>query len=469
MRRGDIGWGVLAGLGLAALGFLFYSWGLSYPLLNLYAQMTFWLGVPAVFNLIHSVLGYGELGKNLAFVGAAGVWLALHPFLAWAFRRARWAGLILGLALYTLLGGWLVGLIYTALLGLVGWGRGQLARRTVRARIEDPARRETLETLGVLAVGALLWSRVQAQAQNAARIVWNKIAGLSPEITPQGKLYYVSKNPAIFDPNLKGKPYSLELTGLVAKPLKFSLEELKALPASDLLNTLTCISNPVGGDLIGFAKWTGVPIQALLDKAGVKPEAKWLVWEAADGYRESLALAELPPEALIAYAINTEELEPRHGYPTRLLLPGRYGMKQPKWITRITLSDKEEIGYWAQRGWSRSAIIRTMSRIDVPGAGARLKAGEETLIAGVAYAGGRALERVEVSTDGGKTWQKAELKPPQGKFAWQLWAFPWKPTAGDYTLQVRVVEVGEKVQDATRREPLPDGATGYHTVRVRVG
>lgn len=465
MRRGDVGWGVLVGVGLAALGFLLYQWGLSYPLLNLYAQMTFWLGVPAVFNLVHSVFGYGELGKNLAFMGAVGVWLALHPFLAWAFRRLGWAALVLGFALYALLGGWLAGLVYTALLGLAGWGRGRLARPVP----EDRARRKTLMALGLLAVGAGVWRGVRAQAQNAVRIVWEKIAGLSSEITPQEKLYYVSKNPALFDPNLKGKPYSLELVGLVAKPLKLSLEELKSLPASDLTHTLTCISNPVGGDLIGCARWTGVSLKTLLDRAGVKPEAKWLVWEAADGYRESLALAELPPEALIAYAINGEALEPRHGYPTRLLLPGRYGMKQPKWITRITLSEKEEIGYWAQRGWSKSALIRTMSRIDVPGAGARLRAGEEVFIAGVTYAGGRALERVEVSSDGGKTWQKALLKPPQGKFAWQLWALPWRPMAGEYTLQVRAVEVGEKVQDATRREPLPDGATGYHTVRVRVG
>ncbi|MER3481148.1 MAG: molybdopterin-binding oxidoreductase [Meiothermus sp.] len=467
MRQSDVGWGVLAGAGLAALGLVFYRWGLSYPLLNLYGQMTFWLGVPAVFNLVHSVFGYGELAKNLAFIGAVGVWLALHPFLAWAFRRVWWVALGLAFGLYTLLGGWWAGLVYTALLGLILWGRSR--RAPVRLEIEDPARRQSLKALGLLAAGALVWSWVKARAQQAARIVWDKIAGLSPEITPQGKLYYVSKNPALFDPNLKGKPYSLELGGLVEKPLRFSLEELQALPANDLPNTLTCISNPVGGDLIGFAKWTGVPLKTLLDRAGVKPQAKWLVWEAADGYRESLALAELPPEALLAYAINGEELEPRHGYPTRLLLPGRYGMKQPKWITRITLSDKEQIGYWAQRGWSRSAIIRTMSRIDVPGAGARLRAGEETLIAGVAYAGGRPLERVEVSADGGKTWQKAELKPPLGRFAWQLWALPWKPSAGEYTLQVRAVEVGERVQDATRREPLPDGATGYHTVRVRVG
>ncbi|WP_174719986.1 MULTISPECIES: hypothetical protein [unclassified Meiothermus] len=156
MRRGDVGWGVLVGVGLAGMGFLFYRWGLSYPLLNLYAQMTFWLGVPAVFNLVHRVLGYGELAKDLAFVGAVGVWLALHPFLLWAFRRWGWAALVLGFALYALLGGWLAGLIYTALLGLAGWGRGRLVRPVpedralqVRAvevgeKVQEATRREPL-------------------------------------------------------------------------------------------------------------------------------------------------------------------------------------------------------------------------------------------------------------------------------------------------------------------------------------
>ncbi len=139
MRQSDVGWGVLAGAGLAALGLVFYRWGLSYPLLNLYGQMTFWLGVPAVFNLIHSLLGYGELAKNLAFIGAVGVWLALHPFLAWAFRRVWWVALGLAFGLYTLLGGWWAGLVYTALLGLILWGRSR--RAPVRLEIEDPARR----------------------------------------------------------------------------------------------------------------------------------------------------------------------------------------------------------------------------------------------------------------------------------------------------------------------------------------
>ncbi|MER3445123.1 MAG: molybdopterin-binding oxidoreductase, partial [Meiothermus sp.] len=286
-------------------------------------------------------------------------------------------------------------------------------------------------------------------------------------------LYVVSKNPAFLDPDLRGKPYKLEVGGLVGQPLTLDLEALKALPSTDLVHTLTCISNPVGGDLIGCVKWRGVPLRALLERAGVKPEARFIVWEAADRYTESIALTELPAEALLAYAAENpqggkfEDLEPRHGYPTRVLLPGRYGMKQPKWLTRITLTDKETTGYWAQRGWSRSAVIRTMSRIDTPKRNARLKAGEETFVAGIAYAGGRALERVEVSLDGGKTWQKAELRPPRAKHAWQQWALPWKPEKGDHTLQVRAVEVGERVQDPTAREPLPDGATGYHTVRVR--
>lgn len=464
----DVVRGALTGAGLAAIGWgLYQGWGLSHPLLNLYGWITFWLGVPSVFQFAHRVFGYGELGKNLAFFGTVGLWLFLHMALTWLWRTRGPVALPTALVLYLLLSGWLAGLIYTGLLALFWWRkRGRTHFRAAGGR-GGVSRRKLLAVLGVLATRN---GRQGAKAQSAtpSRIAWDRVPGLSLEVTPQGKLYIVSKNPAIFDPNLKGRPYSLEVGGLVEKPLKLGLEELKALPASHLWNTLVCISNPVGGDLIGCARWTGVPLKFLLDRAGMKPQARWLVFEAADGYRESLPLAELPAQALIAYAINGEELEPRHGYPTRLILPGRYGMKQPKWLTRILVLEREEVGYWAQRGWSREAVIRTLSRIDVPRPGVQLKEGEEVLVAGVAYAGGRPLERVEISTDGGLTWQRAELKPPRGQFAWQLWALPWRPLQGNYTLKVRAVEVGGRVQDPVDREPLPEGASGYHTVRVRV-
>lgn len=485
MRRGDWVWGIAAGIILGMVGFALRSFGVGWPLEGLFAQITYWLGVPAMFNLIHKLLGFGDLAKNLAFIGTAFLWLFVQPFLFTALRQLFWAGLAVAFVFYGAFGGWLLGMspegwwaaaINTVLLGALGWAvrPRRLKPNEARSEVSSPARRESLKTLAALGVGLALWQSLKAQAQSAAKIVWEKITGLSPEQTAQKDLYYVSKNIELLDPKLRGKPYKLEIGGLVDHPVSFGLDEIKALPGTELVNTLTCISNEVGGPLIGSAKWRGVPLKTLLEKAGVKPEAKFLVWEAADRYTESIPVAEVPPEAMLAYAVENpatgkpEDLEPKHGYPTRLLLPGRYGMKQPKWLTKITLSATEAPGYWAQRGWSRDAVIRTMSRIDTPKHRAQLKAGEETLVAGVTYAGGRALERVEISTDGGKTWQKAELKAPKSKYAWQLWAFPWKPAAGSYDLLVRAVEVGEKVQDPTPRDPLPDGATGYHKINVRV-
>ncbi|WP_018465010.1 molybdopterin-dependent oxidoreductase [Calidithermus timidus] len=475
MNRADWMWGIGVGLGLGLVGFGLRGLGVAYPLEGLFAQITYWLGTPAMFNLIHGLFGYGELTKNLAFAGAALLWLLLHPFLWWTTRRRLPLGLLLAFGVYAtsafvLPGGWVAAGLYTALFaGLVlAVRRGSKAARTSTA---DPARRESLKALGVLAVGLALWGEIRAQA----KIVWEKIAGLWPELIGQPRLYQVSKNPAFLDPNLLGRPYRLEIGGLVNRPFSLGLEEIKALPSVELIHTMACISNPIGGDLIGCLRWRGVLLKTLLERAGVRAEAKFIVWEAADRYTESIALAEVPPEAMLAYAAENpetgefEDLEPKHGYPTRILLPGRYGMKQPKWLTKITLSDREVTGYWAQRGWSKSAEIRTMSRIDTPRQNARLRAGEEIFVAGIAYAGGRPLERVEVSFDGGKTWQKAQLRPPRARYAWQQWALPWKPQRGDHTLQVRAVEVSGRIQDATVREPLPDGATGYHTLRVRVG
>lgn len=483
MKRSDWSWGLGAGIVLGLLGFALRG-NIGWPLEGLFAQITYWLGVPAMFNLVHKLLGYGEAGKNLAFLGTAILWLLLHSFLFTLLRRWFWVGLAVAFTFYGAFGGWLLGmntqgwlaaLVYTTLVALVAlvggltfWLRRPKANQPA---IADPARRESMKTLGVMALGLMLWQQAKAQA----KVVWEKIAGLSPEQTNPKDLYYVSKNIELLDPKLMGKPYKLEVLGLVSTPLSLSLDDLKALPSVELMNTLTCISNPVGGDLIGSVRWKGVPLKAILDKAGVKAEAKFIVWEAADRYVESIPIGEVPPEAMLAYAAENpqsskfEDLSEKHGYPTRILLPGRYGMKQPRWLTKISLSASEAPGYWAQRGWSRTAVIRTMSRIDAPQSGTRLKAGEETFIAGISYAGGRALERVEVSTDGGRTWQKAELKPPKSKFSWQLWALPWKPSAGDYSLQVRAVELGEQIQDAKRRDPLPDGATGYHTVSVKVG
>lgn len=461
--------GLGLGLAIGAVGFALRGM-VGWPLEGLFAQITYALGVPAVFNWLHQWLGYGEAGKNLAFVGTLGLWLLLHVgavgLLLW-----RWPTLLLVGCFYAWFGGgawgqWfggaLAGLVYSGLLAWGVWGFG-------RVTPTNAGRRQSLKTMTAVSL-AVWWGRSQAQT----RAIWNQIVGLSPEQLSQQQLYYVSKNLEILDPKIAGQNYRLAVKGLVRKPLSLSLAELKALPATELQSTMTCISNPVGGDLIGCVRWRGVLLRTVLDQAGLAPEARWVVWEAADRFSESIALSDLPPEALLAYAVQNpqsgqfEDLEARHGYPTRILLPPRYGMKQPKWLTQITLSANEVPGYWAQRGWSRTAVIRTMSRIDTPRNRARLAAGQNTFVAGVAYAGGRPIERVEVSLDAGISWQKAELKPPRGKYAWQLWALPWKPAKGEYTLQVRVVEVGGRLQEARVAQPLPDGATGYHTVRVSV-
>lgn len=480
MKGSDWGWGIAAGVVVGMGGLALRGVEVGWPLEGLFAQITHWMGVPIVFNLMHKLLGYGDAGKNLAFAGTALAWLFLHSFLFATLRRWFWPGAALTALFYGFFGGWvsqapLAGLwatlLYGGIIALLAWRRNLVLSPAPSPSIPpSQSRRESLKTLGLLALGLVLWQQVQAQAS----VVWQKITGLSRELFGQKDLYYVSKNIALLDPKLMGKPYKLEVSGLVHTSLALSLDDLKALPSVELVNTLTCISNPIGGDLIGSVLWKGTPLKTMLDKAGIKSDAKFIVWEAADRYLESIPIAEVPREAIIAYAVldpetgRFEDLTEQHGYPTRILLPGRYGMKQPRWLTKITLSSTEVPGYWAQRGWSRTAHIRTMSRIDTPQHRARLKAGEDTFIAGIAYAGGRTLERVEVSSDGGKSWQKAQLKPPKSTYAWQLWALPWKPAAGSYTLVVRAVEAGGQIQDATLRDPLPDGATGYHRIQVRV-
>lgn len=463
-----LGTGALLGLG----GLPLRAFGVGWPPEGLFALTTHWLGVPWVFNLLHRLFGFGDLAKNLAFLGAVALWLLLHPLLLALLRRGYWTGLGLAFLLYGGLGGLFLGLgpegIRAGLLYALGLGLLALPFRPKGERGVDPGRRGGLKLLALLGLELLFGRGSKAQGPLGP--------GLPPEETPQKDLYYVSKNIAILDPDLRGRPYRLEVGGLVEAPLTLGLEELRSFPPLEANLVLTCISNEVGGPLIGCPRWRGVPLRTLLEKARVKPGARFLVFEAADGYIESLPLSELPLEALLAYAIwdpaskRWEELERKHGYPLRLLLPGRYGMKQPKWLTRVTLSEAEVLGYWARRGWSREAVVRTQSCIDTPRPGDRLRPGEEALVGGIAYAGGRPLEAVEVSTDGGKTWQRARLNPPRSRYAWQLWTFPWKPLApGGYVLMVRAIEAGGRVQDPTPRDPLPDGATGYHKVRVRVG
>lgn len=301
-----------------------------------------------------------------------------------------------------------------------------------------------------------------------AQEIWAQIAGLPAEVTPVGKFYTVSKN--VFDPSVDGRTWKFAVKGKVERPYSLTLEGLRQLPAVEKPHTLMCISNEVGGELISNGTWKGVPLRAILEKAGIKPGATELILRARDGYSDSFPLAAaLQDGTILAYEMNGQPLAKQHGFPARVLVTGIYGMKNVKWLSELEVADYDYKGYWESRGWSDTAIYKTFSRIDVPRAGAPLRAGARTWIAGVAFAGDRGVRAVEVSVDGGRSWQAARVKPAMGNHTWVLWVFEWTPAAaGSATLRVRAVDGTGTVQSAGPKPSLPDGAEGHHTVSVKV-
>lgn len=340
---------------------------------------------------------------------------------------------------------------------------------------EGMTRRDLLSRAVLLALaatagaGAARWMQTALHtASVAAQSLWTKIRGLPPEMTPNDRFYVVSKNPPGFDPELDAERWTLEVAGMVPTPLKLTYEQVRAMPAVEQHQTLECISNEVGGDLISNAVWKGVRLRDVLQRAG-GPSAKALkvAFRCADGYTESIPIVDaMNPTTLLAYQMNGERLPPKHGYPLRLLVPGLFGMKNPKWITRIEVVDYDFQGYWERSGWSDEAVVKTMSKFTtLPRTGSV----EEIGLGGVAYAGDRGIQDVELSTDGGKTWRKAEVKPALGPFTWVLWAATWTPSGpGEYTLKVRTRDGGGIMQTPKEAPTLPDGASGYHTLRVRI-
>lgn len=297
---------------------------------------------------------------------------------------------------------------------------------------------------------------------------WTPIAGLSPEVTPVGRFYTVSKN--VFDPALDEKTWKLAITGKVERPYGLTYEELRQLPAVEKPHTLMCISNEVGGDLISNAIWKGVPLRAILERAGPKPGTIELILRARDGYSDSFPLeAALRDGTILAYEMNGQPLERQHGFPARVLVMGLYGIKNVKWVTELEVADYDYKGYWAARGWSDTAIYKTFSRIDAPQSRARVRRSEASWIAGVAFAGDRGIRAVEVSADGGKTWQSARLKPPMGSHTWVLWALERTPAAaGRVSLVVRAIDGAGTLQPVGPTPPLPDGVEGNHSYFVTV-
>lgn len=368
-------------------------------------------------------------------------------------------------------------IFYTAL----SWPRQPALTRLVAIPIEQDGltRREVLHRAIVLALGTVSglgmarWLAGVGQHTVAlAQSLFDRVKGLPPEITPTSDFYIVSKNPPGFDPVVNAARWHLEIGGLVGKPATLTLEAIKGLPSVQRPHTLECISNDVGGDLISTANWRGVRLKDVFGAAGgVGAKAIQVAFSCADGYTESLPVAEaLHPDTLLAYEMNGAPLPAKHGFPLRLLVPGHFGMKNPKWITKIEAVDHNILGYWERSGWSQQAIVKTMSKFTTPSGGHMMyKVGVEIALGGVAYAGDRGISAVEVSVDDGKTWQPAQLKAPMGKYTWVLWAAVWTPSSpGEYALRVRATDGSGNLQVKEEVTTLPDGASGYHLMRIRV-
>jgi DMSO/TMAO reductase YedYZ molybdopterin-dependent catalytic subunit len=288
--------------------------------------------------------------------------------------------------------------------------------------------------------------------------------GVRAQITPQDDLYYVSSR--IRDPRVELAGYQLQIDGLVDRPVSLTYDQILQLPRVDQTSTLQCISNEVGGDLIGNCRWNGTRLADLLEQAGVGANAQRVVLHGADGYVDSIALEDaLKPTTILVYGIDNQPLTVPHGYPVRLIVPNIYGMKNVKWLQRIEVVDYDFQGFWQERGWSQPAVVKTMSIIDT-GRLLQLENGVVPL-GGIAFAGSRGVERVEVQIDDG-AWNEATLEPAASNIQWRRWRYDWPANAGTHTIAVRAGDGAGETQTAALAQPHPDGASGYHRFRVDV-
>jgi DMSO/TMAO reductase YedYZ molybdopterin-dependent catalytic subunit len=304
---------------------------------------------------------------------------------------------------------------------------------------------------------------------------------LASEITPTYLFYRIDINPIV--PEVDVNSWNLLIKGMVGTPLKLSYEEIKSMPAIEEFVTLECISNKIGGDLIGTALWKGIRLKDILEKAKLLPGVQYIVFRCSDGYDVGIPLNKgLMNETILAYEMNLAPLTSKHGFPIRAIVPGLYGMMNPKWITEIELVDKVYEGYWQRNGWSNIAEYNTGSSIVIPGQAPirnrfrnldenftnnSSSANKRVPIAGIAFGGDKGISKVEVSTDGGITWKTAKIKEPLSRYTWILWTTGFIPEkVENYKVIVRATDKNGEVQSSELNNPFPDGATGYHTISV---
>ncbi|CAA9264606.1 MAG: hypothetical protein AVDCRST_MAG42-2915 [uncultured Chthoniobacterales bacterium] len=290
-------------------------------------------------------------------------------------------------------------------------------------------------------------------------------------ITPNEKFYVVTKN--VIDPRVNPAIWRLEITGLVKNKRTWSLDELKALASVEQETTLMCISNGIEAGLMSNAVWKGVPMRVLLDAAGADPNAQEVLLHAVDNYTDTFAFEKaMNLTTLVAYEMNGEPLPQRHGAPARIIVPGLFGEKNVKWLTRIEVVGYDAKGFYEKQGWGPDFVIPTRARIDAPEDKMELKLAEMSggmPLKGIAFAGDRGVSRVEVSFDDEQSWQEAKLDYPGTELSWSLWSYNWKPEgAGEYRLAVRATDRQGNVQALDQKRAKHSGATGLHKIALKV-
>jgi DMSO/TMAO reductase YedYZ molybdopterin-dependent catalytic subunit len=384
------------------------------------------------------------------------------------------ATLVVGLATFW----WLTGL---ALAVNPGGEHG-----AARATRPGTARREFIGgALGVatLSVLAAVGGQLRAGAQAARRLVLPRpadpapafpagleatVPGITPLRTPNDTFYRVDTNLAV--PRIDVDRWTLEVDGMVERPFSLTFDELVAMPLIERDITMTCVSNEVGGGYVGAARWLGVRLSDVLDRAGITGAPDQVLSTAVDGFTISTPLDVVRDgrDAMIAVGMNGTQLPEAHGFPARLITPGLYGfVGATKWLTRLTLTTyAAEQAYWTQRQWATDAPIKTSARVDTPRPLSTIAAGK-TAIGGVAWAQHRGVGKVEVRIDDGD-WQQTELGPDVSIDYWRQWYLPWDAKPGLHRIAVRAVDRSGRPQTTERATPFPSGSSGIQEVVVTV-
>jgi DMSO/TMAO reductase YedYZ molybdopterin-dependent catalytic subunit len=428
----------------------------------------------AIFGLLirrHSGLG-ATVATISIFVLApiVVVALALWPVLGTSYR-----GFPIGTArLITLIG--LALCFFTFERALVaGFHFLTRARRASEDREFTPAigrRALILGGIGLLVAGG--GAAVLRKLYHAATFSYDGLqykGRIVQSITPNDQFYCVTKN--VVDPRVNVRLWHLEINGLVENPRVYRLEDLKEIRPVEQETTLMCISNGLDAGLISNAVWKGVAIHDLLDPAVPLSHAARVRFWGVDNYTDTIPLEKaMEPTTLLAYEMNGVPLPHRHGHPARVIVPGYFGEKHVKWLTRIEVTDANAKGFYEAQGWGPDFIVPTRSRIDLPDheswfALSKLNAPIE--VKGMAYGGDRGTSRVELSFDDGETWDEAKIDYPGTKLTWALWSFDWRPDdADDYTLIVRATDGEGAVQEWEEDRSPFSGATGFHKITVHI-